>query len=561
MARLTPLLAWYNADGGGLSTGGFAMRVRRTAAVVLAAALALTVAGRPAEAGTPLAGVEGYQAVRVPGTHTIAIAGGRAGLVIARTDLTVQGKVADTGFIRSVFATSSRTVWAAAPYRRQIIAIDPLTRTVKRRFRLPSTVCPGSVAVTGRFVVFGYTCFRWAGGAWGATGVGVLDTSTGALRLRDGMSTPMVTASPALPGRAFVMDQGSYGTSLQLLDVTGGTARALKSRYYQIAKAWDLAVSPDGSKIAIADMHDSKLRVLRTADLSVIADLDSPVSPRAAAWLTDTRVAVAGINGHSTAAGGVFDLGKATPRSVFRWAAVPEGPVEDLRFVCQRCLTIAADRRRAVVVSDAVLSVDPRLDAFGLETSSLTITAPAQATVDAPYRLDLQLRLENGAAPPAGTKVTVYRARDFTAPQAVGTAVVDSTGAATLTDVPYYAGWTTWTAGWPGDRYRVAALAPGVRREVAKAPASMSMAFERGKTTGKTVTGTLVVTVSPLLDERTVRIETRTANGDGHLGSYTLDSTGTVRVPLTVSTPTTYLGTFYGGLRQQHAYGSVHVEP
>ena len=62
-----------------------------------------------------------------------------------------------------------------------------------------------------------------------------------------------------------------------------------------------------------------------------------------------------------------------------------------------------------------------------------------------------------------------------------------------------------------------------------------------------------------MLDARTVRIDKRTAYGSGSVGTYALDDSGVLRVPVTVSTPTTFDVLFYGYPRQEDARGSVYV--
>lgn len=535
------------------------MRGRRALAPLLAALLVATLAP-PAHAQTPAPFADGdsLQSVAVPGTSLIAIAANEAGVVIARSDTSIRGRVPGVTGVLSVDAGPDGTVWAALPSQRAVVAIDPRTRTVLARYSTPSDLCPGSVAVTGRMIVMGYSCFNYGDTGEGGEGVAVLDTETGQVTRLPGGLQPMVDTSPALPGRAVVVDQGMYATSLRVLDVSTGTPRDLVSRYFQVAKLWDIQLSPDGSKIALADMHESKLRVLRTADLSVVVQREvRAVSPRAVAWLGETRVVVAGYDRDSRYAGAVYDLTQAAPRTTLSWTPGVE------RFVGQRCLTISPDGRRALVVTTGLWDRDSRLESYGLRSSTTTLTGPPSATVGQPMQLAVQVRLQGGVAPPAGSTVSLQRAIEYSngPPHQLGSVTLDAEGFATVTDVPQEALRTVWTASYAGTANHAASTA-SITLPVAKAPADLTVRFERGKTTGRQVSGTLVVELSPLMDQRMVRIDATTSSGSSsYLGEHHLDDTGTLRLAQTVSSPTTFVVDFIGAPRQEDARAQVTVSP
>src|SRR6185369_8326374 len=85
-----------------------------------------------------------------------------------------------------------------------------------------------------------------------ADGDCVLDTVTGAAQWSLGpIYEPIVATSPGLPGRVLWTDYGVHEVNLGLLDVSTGTPRLLTTRKLGEINPGDLAVSPDGSEVAV----------------------------------------------------------------------------------------------------------------------------------------------------------------------------------------------------------------------------------------------------------------------------------------------------------------------
>src|SRR5688500_75867 len=110
-----------------------AVRARRRLVPALAAAL-IGLLAPLAQAQEPFVAADATHVVAVPGTALIAIAVGEAGVHIARNDLTHRGTVAGLTGVLSVDADPNGVVWAALPDARQVVSLDPRTRTVKKRY-------------------------------------------------------------------------------------------------------------------------------------------------------------------------------------------------------------------------------------------------------------------------------------------------------------------------------------------------------------------------------------------------------------------------------------------
>lgn len=528
------------------------MRTGLRAAVAVTTSVLVLVASAPASAAVPISPASAVEMTLVPGRGLVAVALGDAGVVIGRTDGTVVGPVRDLKGVWSVHGSDDGFVYAAQPEHHRIVRIDPSTRTVVRRWSLSTRLCPRSIARTGRFLVFGFSCYGFDAYSMD-DGVAVLDTGSGAVRTEAlNLFTPIVDAAPGLPGRAVVTDQGSYSTSLFVLDVTTGRPRVVAQRYFQVAKFWDLQISPDGSKVALADMEGSAVRVYRTSDAARVLQRRVPPSPRAVSWRGNAMVVVGVADVDDQDVGAVVNLTTGTVQPVISWAPGRE------RFVGQRCLVVAPGNKRALVASTAWWERDSQLESYGLRSSTTRLTGPSSATVGTPARFTAQVLLQGGVAPPAGSTVTVTRRLEYTETvETVGTFALDAQGRVQFSDVPHDANPTIWTAEYGGNRTHVASRA-SVTLPVEEAPADLTVAFETVEVRGKRITGDLVVDLSPVIEERMVTVEQRGA----YLWSSTeheLDAEGHLALRVTVDEPTEFTVSFIGGPRQQDAQTSVFV--
>lgn len=529
---------------------------RRAAAALTAVLIVLPASPpAPASAAVAISTASAVELTLVPGRNLVAVALGDAGVVIGRTDGTVVGPVRYLRNVWSVHGAADGYVYAAQPEQHRLLRIDPSTRTVVRRWSLPTRFCPRSIAKTGRFLVFGYSCYEFPGADPVAVGVAALDTRSGSLSTRAlGLLTPMVDAAPGFPGRVVVTDAGMHPTSLLIFDVTGSRPRLVASRYFEDAKFWDLQISPDGTKVALADMYGHAVRVYRTSDAKRVIQRTVPVSPRAVSWRGNGSVVVGGYDIDDQNVGAVVNVATGAVAPVISWSTGRE------RFVGERCLVVAPGNTRALVATTALWERDSQLESYGLRTSQTTLTPPSAATVGAPAHFTAQVVLESGVAPPPGSTVTVTRhfeySEDYTT---VGTFPVDADGRVEFTDVPQKAVTTVWTAEYAGDFTHVASRA-SVTMLVSKAPASLTVAFQTNEVRGKQVSGDLLVALSPVIEGRWVTIETSAASGQTR-SQYQLDDQGHLTVPMTVDEPTEVDVSFVGGPNQEDAQASIIVGP
>jgi hypothetical protein len=103
------------------------------------------------------------------------------------------------------------------------------------------------------------------------TGIGVLDTATGTVQWTVGpIYEPIVATSPGLPGRVLWTDYGVHEVNLGLLDVSSGTPRSLATHKLGDINPGDLAVSPDGSEVAVTGVGARGIETFNTTDLSPV---------------------------------------------------------------------------------------------------------------------------------------------------------------------------------------------------------------------------------------------------------------------------------------------------
>jgi hypothetical protein len=158
-------------------------------------------------------------------------------------------------------------------------------------FETGADTCPRSVAVAEGLVWFGYGC---ADG--NQSGVGTFDPDTADVHLdliEVPADTPSVFASPKVPGSLFETDK--YGDYLTKYSVTGGaTPTATISVRRSIGSNFsDVAFTPDGTDIVIADAAVYYHQVLSTADLSKDGAYATAAYPTAVA-INEQGLVVAG---------------------------------------------------------------------------------------------------------------------------------------------------------------------------------------------------------------------------------------------------------------------------
>jgi len=449
------------------------------------------------------------------------------------------------------------TAWVALPDSREIAAIDPDTLTVRARYPVPYEACPGDVAVTGRFVVFGWACWWFSqdenppsGG-----GVGVLDTETGAVSLLEPFQPslrPIVATSPGLPGRFFAVDYNSHSTSLAQFDVTDGTPRWLNYHYLQSESVFDMAVSPDGATVAVAT-YAHGLQTYHTADTSPATMYPLGCAGFSVGWSAQSsHVAVGCGNAAHDRNVVLFQRGNATPVRIARLTGLPE------RGPWVRALVVGPDANDVMLASQVWFDYRSMLDQVGLRPSGVAISGPQTAFNTLPLTVRATVLLGDTPAP-AGTPVVGYRELAGP-PTPLGTAYTDDTGTATFTDTPPVNGQYTYLLRFEGDR----AYGPAEARhtvQVNRLPTSLSVGFEAGRPKRGTLPGQVVVTLGPTVGHRGVTLTATTSAGTQLVTMESVPFDGPLRVPYTVTTPTTFTAQYDGNQWQEPATASTTVLP
>jgi len=208
-------------------------------------ATTLLASASPAHGAVEVPAVAIWTMVGTPDGNRIFVSAVERGLIAVDADDTVT-QVAGIG--RSIgirMGEDGRTLWVGLPHDRQIAAVDSVTLRVTARYPVGADICPGDVVQTGRYVVFGYSCFSYSEETLPPTpdGIGVLDTQTGTIQRDDGPWRPIMSTSLALPGRVLWAECCMHEVNLQLLDVTGGTPRHLGARKLGMMNPADIAVA------------------------------------------------------------------------------------------------------------------------------------------------------------------------------------------------------------------------------------------------------------------------------------------------------------------------------
>ena len=182
-------------------------------------------------------------------------------------------------------------LYVAQPTKESIALVDPDTLQVTGSLDLPAEFCPGTVAVSGQYIVAGIDCDHWGedGFTNPPSGGAVLDTGGGGWLHIDtnNFIGPHVTSSPGDPGTVLLWDSHH----MQTWDVTGPAPTFLVSR--GDLDLSDAAITPDGSTLILATRED-RAQVLSMPDLNTIGTHATLSHQRGIAMTPDgTRVATA----------------------------------------------------------------------------------------------------------------------------------------------------------------------------------------------------------------------------------------------------------------------------
>jgi hypothetical protein len=338
------------------------------------------------------------------------------------------------------------SLWVAASTAGTLDRIDTDSLTIVQTVALPTGVCPGSVAVSGSMLVYGYSCNTYAGtGGYG--GIGMVSLPTGAL---EGTVTtgptyePVVSAGPS--GEVYAADAALSPTNLYLFDVSGSAPTLVAERTQICSNLRDLASTPDGSQTVTACGSPYEHDVWSSAKLASAGAYPSDAYPDAVSW---------------SAGGGYVAVGSDSSdgTDVFVYAAGATTPIRTVDFgtsgsyrLMPRGLATSSDGSRVYAVTGDVYggSLALRtLDSKTPATTSMQLLCPSTGGTGTALTCQGEVTL-SGSGAPGGLTIHVARTVGG-ATTALPDVTTDSAGRFSVSDTPTTAGATTYTATFPGN--------------------------------------------------------------------------------------------------------------
>ncbi|GHB68966.1 hypothetical protein GCM10010377_69670 [Streptomyces viridiviolaceus] len=538
-----------------------AHRPRRLAATVLAAALAgtgLTVAAAPAAHAAASDHVAklpftSYSAMAVDNVHQrVFLADASVGSSSNYGQIAVytfQGeRISTIGTTYHVsglaLSADASTLYVGERYR--ISAYDTTTLTLKSVPNAPTDNCGREVVVAGGkpYYTSQYTDYL----TQCATATSYVDNITNGGWQRTGWNDFGKLLLEGGPNDTFVMGQALNSSApnpfVSVFDGSGETpVRNATRRFADDTGAGalnlkDVAVSPDGAKVALADAS-AGTRLLNTSDLSDAADgyqaLPAGATASSVAFSGDGKYVARG----ASATGATPDLlvQPADPAdSTAPLEFVYEGSQDGDR-VAPRGMEWSADGSRLFTVTTNAAGnqywlhiVQPPAVQYDVRLGETFTHSPAQAVAGEP--LSVRGRLEyDGPAPAEPMKVKATRT-DANGTHDLGTFTVKEDGSYTVLDEPDLVGDATYTVSYLGDLTHRPATDVTHTVSVGKAPTSIALTApaEASMSTGVEITGTFTAQGKALPDRAVLKVERTDRLGTGTLSSVTVAADGTFTV-------------------------------
>ncbi|MFF7367991.1 Ig-like domain repeat protein [Streptomyces tricolor] len=533
---------------------------RRLAATLLAAALAgtaLTVAAAPAAHAAASDAVaklpiSSYSGLAVDSVHQRVYVADRrddngAGTVVVydfqgRKVSTLQHQSAVSGVALS---EDSTTLYVGE--RGRVVSYDAGTLEQNGAHGAAYDTCGRQLAVAGgtvwstdAYVFQDYLC---------ATASTALDRLTDGTVSRTGWNdVGRLQLAPGARGQNRLLmgqpsDSGAANPFLASFDVSGTTPVRDAARRFADADGKgaldlkDMAASPDGSQVAVADAA-AGTRLLDAGDLS-----DAPEQYQALpAGATSTAVAFSGDGKYlargAQAAGSTPDLlvqsadpADRTPPLEFAFEGSLDG-----NGVAPRGLAWSQDGSRLFAVTRGggpeywLHVIQPPAVQYDARFAGDLTHSPAGAVAGEP--LAVRGRLEwDGPAPAEPLKVTAVR-KDATGTHRLGTATVKDDGTFAVLDEPDLVGEATYTLSFLGDLTHRPATDVTHTVTVGKAPSSIALTApaEATMSGGVHITGTFTAQGKALPERAVLTVRRTDRLGTGTLSSVTVGADGTFAV-------------------------------
>jgi hypothetical protein len=426
-----------------------------TALAVLFSSAALTVA--------PTASADSTKVLPVASSADIVVDGVHQRVFISDP---TNGKIVVTdyyGIVRKQFtnlpgvqglelSADSGTLYGAVRGADTIVAIDTEKETESARY--PVGDAPVGVAVAGGKIWFGY-------GAAAEGNIGSLDLSgEEPVVALDQDTTRLWYSAPildAVPGSGTVVAGEPGGSKLAVYDVSSGTATRTAAVGTDGGNMGDLAVTPDGQRVVVANAYPYHHQVFKTSDLTADGTYASDSYPNSVAIASDGTVA-AGIDGIYEPDIYIYEPGSTT--SIREYDFPNTGGSSGGDELPDSGLAWAPDGSRlfAVTYNDEGVYSLRTLDAPTRALTTLTVNAPATAT--RAKKLTVKGRITSKAAFPAGVKLTVTRTDlESTSGKALAAVTVAADGSYSFSDTPPAGGKVKYTVKYAGDADHTAASA------------------------------------------------------------------------------------------------------
>ncbi|QGV82606.1 Ig-like domain repeat protein [Streptomyces ficellus] len=364
---------------------------------------------------------------------------------------------------------------------------------------------------------------------WSVTGRMLLEAGPAAgNRLFMGQARNEKALDPALTSFDTGGETPVRGASRRFADTEGKGGLDLK----------DLAVSPDGRRLAVADAAHGT-RLLDAGDLS---DAPVPYQPlpegavaSAVAFGGDGKYVARG----ASASGSTPDLliqpaDPADGTTALEFAY--EGDLDGNRVV-PRGLEWSADGSRLFAVTTNAAGsafwlhiVRPPAAQYDARFTGGLTSTPGQAVVGEPVGIRGRLELD-GPAPAEPVRVTAVRT-DADGTRKLAAAEVAADGTFTVLDVPARVGESTYTLSFLGDLTHRPAEDVALTVSVAKAPSAITLTApaEAVKGDNLEITGKLTAQGRPLPAGITLAVQRTDRQGTGALTSAAVAADGTFRI-------------------------------
>ncbi|MFF4015436.1 YncE family protein [Streptomyces sp. NPDC001843] len=344
-------------------------------------------------------------------------------------------------------SADSGTLYAAVPGGTDaIVAFDTASATESARYPVGDQTNPEYLAFAGGKLWFGY-------GSATEGNIGTVDLTAPehTVSLAQDSTSPWYSA-PMLDGAQGTLVAGMPGlspTELGVYDTSSGTLTRTARGNVDGGNMRDLAVTPDGKDVVVADGSPYYEAVYKTADLTAEGQYPAGAYPNAVSIAPNGSVA-AGIDTGSQPDVYVFKPGSHTAVREYDFPSTSAGGNADR--LAAAGLAWAPDGSRLFAVSsnnDGVYSLRV-LD--GPTKAATTVTVDAPASAPRAKKLTVKGKVTSKAALPAGTKLTVTRT-DLDSPngKSLPSVTTKADGSYSFTDTPPAGGKVKYTVAYAGD--------------------------------------------------------------------------------------------------------------